>query len=74
MGADTDALARIPENERVSRVMDDLRGKDVITIRDEQGNLIAGGAMSRLGTGADQPRGTVQLSNLFTTGRPDFRP
>jgi hypothetical protein len=70
MGADTDALSRIPERERVTAVMDDLRTKDVITIRDEHGNLIAGGAMSRRGDRAisDTPRGTVHVSNLFTTG------
>jgi hypothetical protein len=67
LGADTEALARIPEGERVTKVMDDLRGKDVITIRDEHGNLIAGGALSRRGEGSVRPRGTVHLSNLFTT-------
>jgi hypothetical protein len=67
LGADTEALSSIPEGQRVTQVMDDLRGKDVITIRDEHGNLLAGGAMSRHGPVADRPRGTVHLSNLFTT-------
>jgi hypothetical protein len=85
LGADTDALSRIPAGERVSKVMDDLRGKDVITIRDEHGNLIAGGALSRRGdkpsdadaayaTVTDRPRGTVHLSNLFTTGADGWGP
>jgi hypothetical protein len=85
LGADTDALSRIPAGERVSKVMDDLRGKDVITIRDEHGNLIAGGAISRRGdrssdadaaysTVTDRPRGTLHLSNLFTTGADGWGP
>lgn len=85
LGADSDALMRIPESERVGKVMDQLRGKDVITIRDEHGNLIAGAAVSRRGDRsndanaafpavADRPRGTFHLSNLFTTGTDGWGP
>jgi hypothetical protein len=85
LGADSDALARVPEGQRVSKVMDDLRGKDVVTIRDEHGNLIAGGAVSRRGDRStdpdaafaavtDRPRGTFHLSNLFTTGSDGWAP
>src|SRR6185436_4902908 len=45
-GSDTHLLGLVPEESRVNGVMDDLRGRDVVTVWDENGELMSGGTLS----------------------------